>query len=129
MVDIHIKTIPHENQAYETVGNYRDLEGGLLVEVSEMNNPDYEFLVIIHELVEWYLTRKRGISDEQIVSFDKRFEEMRAAYPDIIKNAEPGNHPGAPYKLEHRFAESIERRVANELGVEWKAYDEAANAL
>jgi hypothetical protein len=29
-----------------------------------MSDSDYEFLVILHEMIEWYLTQKRGIKEK-----------------------------------------------------------------
>jgi hypothetical protein len=37
--------------------------------------------------------------------------------------AEPGNNPKAPYHQEHMFASKVERMLANELGINWTAYD------
>jgi len=97
--------------------------------VSEMQNDDYEFLVMIHELVEFYLCKKRGISDEVVSGFDKGFELLRETFPDVIGLQEPGNMVSAPYNKEHLFATIIERMLAQELGVDWQKYDDVVNGL
>jgi len=129
-MNITIKTIPHKDQRYKTVGDWFFTENGdLEIRVSDMGNPDYEFLVGLHELVEVYLCKKRGITDEVVSAFDKKFEEMRAAYPDIIGDDEPGFSPRAPYIKEHGFATNVEMGTARELGVDIEAYNNAVNAL
>lgn len=92
--------------------------------VSEMN-ADYEFLVLMHEMVEWYLTQKRGITEHDITAFDIEFERERAQG----NVDEPGDHPEAPYRREHRFAENIERLIAAELGVDWAIYNKTVEGL
>lgn len=122
MRPIHIKTIPHSEQRYPTTGDYwRDENDTEQVRVSDVGNPDYEFLVMLHELVEWYLAEKRGITDEAISNFDMKFEEeIKAGIKP--QHADPGMDSAAPYKDEHIFALKIEKEVADELGIDWEAY-------
>lgn len=134
---IVIKTIPHAKQRYPTVGDYFD---GVLVDpthyneparhfrISDMGNPDFEFLVALHELIESHLVQKRGISDYAIDAFDKDFEIAREQGLQA-KDAEPGDDPQAPYHREHVFATTIEKWVARELGVDWQEYGEAVMSL
>lgn len=126
-MEIHIKTIPHHEHRYETVGDYWYEGETLEMRVSEMDD-DYVFLVAIHELVESYLCKKRGISVESIDAFDKQFEEDRIKL-NWGDDLEPGNDPKAPYKKEHFFAEVIERMVANELKIDWQKYDKTVMSL
>jgi hypothetical protein len=125
-MDYKIKTIPHREQRYETVGDYYlDDAGVTQVRISDMQNEDYAFLVMIHELIEERLTRKRGIPEAAIKAFDEEFEANRKPGDD----SEPGWAPDCPYRKEHAFAENIERMVAHELGVDWEEYDKTAGAL
>jgi hypothetical protein len=131
MLHIYIDTIPHDEQRYPTVGDYWHpvLPGGTMtteIKVSDMGNPDYEFLVALHEQIEAHLCMKRGISDEAITSFDIKFENERT---DNMLFDEPGNSKDAPYHKEHVFATSIEKLVAAEIGVSWDDYDTAVNSL
>lgn len=123
---IDIQSIPHGNQRYETVGDYWEEEmlGGKVIRhirVSDMGNEDYEFLVALHEMVESFLCKKRGISEESITEFDMEFEKNR---PEGNTD-EPGNDQNAPYKKEHQFATRVEKMMAEELGVDWNEYDNA----
>lgn len=123
---IHIRTIPHHLQRYPTVGDYYTHPNGVRqLQVSAMGNPDYEFLVALHELIESHLVQKRGIPDSAIDEFDMWYERTRTPGDQT----EPGDDPGAPYRREHQFATVIERLVAHELGVDWWNYERKVNSL
>ncbi len=124
-----IRTIPHREQRYETVGDFwTDRDGVRQFRVSAMGNPDFEFLIALHELVESHLCQKRGIPDGAIDAFDKTFE-IRRMLGQVEKDAEPGNDPTAPYWREHQFATAVEMSTAKEMGVDWEAYNRAVMSL
>lgn len=128
---IDIRTLPHDKQRYNTIGDYWK-EGAVdFVRVSSLGNRVYEFLVSIHEQVESFLCEQRGISEPTIKEFDEKFEAHRAAMEKTLRldAGEPGDHPQAPYRQEHRFAENIERQIAHELGVDWNEYEKTVDAL
>jgi hypothetical protein len=82
-------------------------DGTLLVKVSgDVLSPE-GFLFGLHEMIEAYLCKHRGIPQEAVDGFDARF----------AGDGEPGDHPNAPYRAEHRFAMLIEHLTAHELGV------------
>jgi hypothetical protein len=123
---IQLRTIPHKSQRYETVGDWEVGDSGeILISVSDMGNEDYAFLVGIHEAIEVWLCRKRGITQDQVDAFDIKFEEEREN-GDV---SEPGDSPDAPYRKEHFFATNIERIIAAELGVDWAKYDRTVTGL
>ncbi len=127
-MDICIKTIPHTEQNYDTVGDYWTNEDGLVeFRISKIGD-DYEFLVLIHELIEQYLTKRRGITEKSICEFDVQYEEERkkGLHP---KDAEPGDDLKAPYRKEHKFATLLERLLAHELGVDWEEYEDIVMSL
>lgn len=127
---ITISTIPHSEQAYPTVGNYGTNEdGSIWIHVSETGNNDYNALIAVHELIEKFLVDKKGISDEEITNFDKKFEEARAAFPEIIKDGEPGDSVYAPYHNEHGYATSIEMNMSQQLLVDWADYNKRISEL
>jgi hypothetical protein len=126
MLPISIKTIPHSEQRYPTCGDwYYDEEKTLCIRVSRMNDPRYEFLVALHELVEVKLCEWCGITQKQVDDFDIEFEKNRAPEDD----SEPGDSPSAPYRLQHCISTGIERVVAAAMNVDWKSYEAAINAL
>ena len=116
---ITVDTIPHKKQRYPTVGDYYKSHGKLHIKISKTNS-NHEFLVLIHELIEWYLTSQKGVKIQDIDSFDISFENQR----EPGNTEEPGDNPNAPYYQEHQFATKIEREVAEYLGVDWDKYEE-----
>lgn len=123
---INIGIIPHHEQRYETVGDYWYPQSFRQeVRISDMQNEDYEFLVLIHELIEAHLCRKRGIKEEDIKAFDEAYEAKRQE-GDFT---EPGDSAEAPYRTEHWFATFIEAQIAEELGVDWEEYSNVVNSL
>jgi hypothetical protein len=113
--DFNIWVIPHKNQRYDTAGDYykNPLENWDIC-ISKMN-ADYEFMVAVHELIEFYLTQKHGIKEVDITKFDTKDVE-----PEY--RSDPGLSPKAPYHKEHMFAEKIEKRLAKELNINWNIY-------
>jgi hypothetical protein len=116
---IKIETIPHENQRYDTIGDWQRLGDDVIIRVSNMNNELYEFLVGIHELIEMYLCEVYGITEKEVDAFD-------ISHPEAI---EPGNLPDAPYYRPHLIATIIERMLADELGVDWDKYEETIESV
>jgi Mn-dependent DtxR family transcriptional regulator len=86
----------------------------------------YQALVAVHELIEMFLTKHRGIAEQDISEFDIKFEQSRS---DLLVSGEPGDHPHAPYRREHFFATNLERLLSAELGVDWFEYDPDVDAL
>jgi len=117
-------TITHAKQRYNTSGDYYFEGGTLNIRVSK-TAANHEFLILIHELIEWYLTAQKGVSIETIDAFDKTFEKNRKPG----NTDEPGDDPNAPYFKEHQFATYIEEQIATELGVNWDKYTQNVNRL
>lgn len=112
-MDVRIQTIPHAAQRYPTLGDWYFKHKDILkINISDLENRDYEFLIMVHELVEAYLCLVRGISFEEVDNFDKTF----------TGDGEPGDSPAAPYHREHFFALFIEQKLAAELGIDWEEY-------
>jgi len=118
-MEITVKTLPHNEQRYNTCGDYWIEKGIILVRVSDLKNEDYAFLIAIHEQIEAYLTFKRGIKEPDIMKFDIEFKG----------EGEPGDSKDAPYRKEHFFATTIERLLAAEIGVDWKDYSDAVDNI
>jgi hypothetical protein len=96
--------------------------------VSNLKNDNYEFLIALHELVEYKLITEKGIRIEDIDRFDKKFEADRLKGKHS-KEAEPGDALDSPYRLEHQFATYIEGLMAVKLGVDWIKYSQAVLKL
>lgn len=110
-MNLTIRTIPHEQQRYDTFGDYHQVFADKwLFTISDLGDPDTEFCVLIHELVEWYLTQRHGIAEEAITAWDMQYMQDHPGTDE-----EPGDDLLAPYHAEHQAAERIEIAVAEEL--------------
>ncbi len=93
-----------------------------------MKDQRYVFLVALHEMIEYELCKMHGITDREVVAFDVNFEAERRMNLHPL-DAEPGDHPKAPYRNEHEFATMIEMMVAQKLGVSWSDYEKTILSL
>ena len=119
-MNIHIETINHKDQRYDTAGDwFFDLSGDLYIKVSDTTNWKYNALIALHELIEVLLCKDRIITTEEVDAFDINYENNRKD-GDM---SEPGDDRNAPYFKEHQIATVIERLIANELKVDWETYD------
>ena len=123
MIDLRAKSIPHSQHRYSTVGDWIvNADGKRTILVSDHGNTDYEFLIVLHEMIEQHLCEKRGITTDMVDKFDMDFEANKLP-------GEPGDSPQAPYYKEHQFATIMERLMCNELGLDWQEYLKAGEAL
>lgn len=109
MTRIIIEAIPAEQQRYDTLGDwFWDAHGNLIIRVTgtDVIDQDDVFLIALHELIEVKLCHKRGVTQGAVDAFDMAFTE----------EGEPGDHPDAPYRKEHRQAMILEHLMANFLG-------------
>ena len=121
-----IETVPFSEIPNSQCGDWRREEDGTLhIRVASEIGEDSALLVAVHELVEQTLCEKRGITCAEVDVFDARYESGR----NPGDKSEPGNAPFAPYRREHFFAETIERLMAAELGVDWRQHEEAIEEL
>lgn len=116
---IVVNAIPMGDLRYPTAGDwYYDLHSGVhRIQVCELGDWRYEFLVALHELVEMALCRHHGVSQKEVDDWD-------LAHPDAD---EPGELPDCPYFEMHAFATLIERMMAWALAVKWADYEAAVN--
>jgi hypothetical protein len=122
-----VSQVPHKKQRYETVGDW--IPGSPAeIRVSRMKDQRYIFLVALHEMIEYELCKMHGVTDREVVAFDVNFEAERSMnlHPN---DAEPGDHPKAPYRDEHEFASMVEMMVAKKMGVSWSDYEKTVLAL
>jgi hypothetical protein len=121
-----IDIIPYRAMRYPTAGDYFEAGFNTFFKVAEMGDARMEFCISIHEQVEQFLCKLRGISEpDTIKPFDEEFERNRK--PGDV--SEPGHAFDCPYRREHIFAEQIERLISEEIGLDWAEYTERVNAL
>ena len=125
---IILEVIPHNDQRYETVGDwFLDEQGNLVIRASKELG-DGAKLVLVHELIEVLMCMADGIPQSWVDDFDIQFENWRKQ-GKVGPNDEPGDHHLAPYKRQHGFASSVERMLGAYLGVNWQAYANLCETL
>ena len=120
---IKIEFVKKEDVRNNDVADYYYEGEDLIIKVVDTGDEIYNRAVILHELIEEALTKKRGITEQMVTSFDRKcFEEnmYETAY---------GDQPDCPYRKEHRFAENIERLFIQESGKDWFTYDKVIDSL
>ena len=123
---ITIQTVKHEEQRYPTCGDWQlGANNDVTILVSETGDWRSNMLVGIHELVEAFLCSANGITTAEVDAFDIEFERRRTQ--DSLE--EPGDHPDAPYHVEHRIADTVERLVAIHAGADWHEHEQKIAAL
>lgn len=122
---IEIKTIPHNQQRYDTVGDWWTDDEGWHIRVSQLGDWRYNFLVAFHELLECAWCKWKAVPQEDVDTFDMVFEAARI--PGDLR--EPGDDRHSPYRMGHELAGLAERLAGMALGVDWKAYEAAVNGL
>lgn len=125
-----IETIPHNEQRYETVGDwYIDSETkDWHIKISDTGDDMANKLVAIHEFVEMVLTQHKGITEESVTAFDEKYEDEREQGLHG-ETDEPGFDPQSPYMIEHTIATSVEMQVCAAAGISWKEYEDKIYAL
>lgn len=110
---IIIETVPHSEQRYDTLGDwFFNEDGDLIIKVSlDESTPnipgdvlsDTGFLIALHELIEVKLCMHAAITQAEVDAFDFAF----------TGRGEPGDHPKAPYRQQHRRAMLAELLMAD----------------
>jgi len=128
-MNITMQVVKHEEQRYETVGDWIFLSPTQLnITVSDTGNWKYNFLVGLHEQIEAILCLEAGVNEEEVTKFDLMFEDERINGLHS-ETDEPGDDPRAPYHKQHVFATLIEKETAAKLNVDWGNYEETIYAL
>jgi len=119
---IIMNRIPHRLQRYDTTGDFFELSGVLHIAVSTMG-VDMEVETLLHELFEWHLCQKAGVTVAMVDAWDFGHPELE----------DPGSHPDCPYREQHMKAMRISKVAVKLMGYRWneynKAYDELADRL
>lgn len=111
-----IETIPHNQQRYNTQGDYFVDENGVnIIRVSEFADYRISVIIAVHEMIEQFLTKTRSIKEENITKFDMEHSELD----------DPGRSSKAPYHREHMFCDAIDILLCDQLGIDYNNYQEA----
>jgi hypothetical protein len=122
---IILESIPPKEIRYSTCGDWRfEDDGTLVVNVPLFeNNDDSAFLVALHELVEAWLCRRDGVTEEEVSAWDKNNPALE----------EPGDSKNAPYHRQHSYAMLIEKTLCKLMRKNWAQHqrwvEDSANAV
>ncbi len=122
---IVVRTIPHRNQRYNTVGDWEIMGSTVWISVSDTGNWKYNMAVALHEIAEALMCISNGRKQEDIDNFDSAFENDRKKG----NTDEPGDDPFAPYQREHGIATGFERILLVEMDANWMEYEKALHEL
>lgn len=135
-IRIEIRTIAHEEQRYPTWADWEWLDMGSLlrISISRVSDPRYVYLAAIHELLEAIVCQHEQVTQTAVDAFDSDYENRRIAGQNYAAcgcriTDDPGSDDHAPYRLAHKYAESVEYGLARLLSVDAKEYDAAFIAL
>lgn len=131
MRNIDIQFIPHDEQRYNTVGDwwYDDATadfpcGTARIRISKLTSGRMMAALALHELVEMWLCQFFNVDQMLVDAFDRDFMLL---HPN--DDAEPGDDPEAPYHIQHGFATAVERMFIAACGINWKEYDDILHTL
>ena len=112
---VEIKTVDPAAMRYPTAGDWEWLpDGALMLKIPEYGGRDVSVLLVaIHEMIEAYLCKRDGITDEQVTKFDVENPKLE----------EPGDDPAAPYHRQHVVAMALEREAAIATSTDWETHD------
>ncbi len=108
-IKINIKTVKPGTLPFNRVGDWTWRGETLQISVNDMSEERYEWLLAVHEVVEAFLCKFRGITEQAIDKFDK--DHNGAWLPE---------GPGYP---EHLFATGVESIIAAMVGITIDTYE------
>ena len=115
MLHISIDTIPQKQHEYATYGNYKGHIRRRFIEVSELNDWRWEFLIALHELIEQNIALALGLSEAEILAWDLAH----------LESDDPGSLDGCPYKFMHLYAERAEKDMCRMCNWDYEEYCKA----
>jgi len=127
-ISFHLRTDDIKDHRYQSIDDWTDPskvknlvkgETALVfpIQTADMGERKYNFLTLLHALIESYMCFEHGISDDQVSGYD-----MEHTHCD-----DPGSHQDAPYHAEHQLATDVEAMVSVALGVDWTKYGKATD--
>lgn len=122
-MNIVIHSVPQHRIRAEQAGDWWLFgPNAITIHVLDTLSPESQFAVAIHELVEAYLCRKDGVNDEDVSSFDYRYEAERKEGKHGPED-EPGDDPRSPYRKQHSAATFVERAICHAIGLTWDGHN------
>lgn len=123
-MNINVEIKPKAQMRYNTVGDYFFQEdGSLKFEIADTGSPICNWMILIHEMIEYALLENRDVPIQTVDAFDFMYEKERdEAFHDL--DDEPGFDKRSPYIREHTLATAVEMLMCAHAGVSWTDYSE-----
>ena len=129
ITEIKIKIIPHSDQRAASPGDYwYDMNGVLQMRISDTGDDTMNRLILIHEMVEEFISQHQGVDEPTIQEFDVFYEGERELGLHSAED-EPGFDSRSPYRQFHTIATAIEMMLAGHLNLDWNEYDKTVMSL
>jgi hypothetical protein len=127
---IILESIPPEQAPLGEPGDWRWVDGDLVIRCVDLGDWRYNFLLQRHEMDEAILCKLAGITTEE-VDADQVYA-MR--HPELENNPDSfSGYPGSVLQFQHNDALASEWQMSRLLGVKWteyaKAYDAACRSI
>lgn len=117
-----------QENRFTTLGDWKETPQGFIITYTGMADWKYEFLVLIHEFTEWAICQRYRVPTYKCDAFDALWEaELKQGLHKL--GDEAGFDRRCPYREGHVWGARMERLFAFLLGVRWKKYCEACDAL
>ena len=113
MKKIVIEVIPYKKMYMEYFGDfYWEKDGTLQIRVAQYPNEIQDVGTIVHEFLEAWKLKVKGVSVKDVEMFDKEHED----------HDDPGCLKDAPYHKEHMESLYIEKIICKQMGFDWNTY-------
>jgi hypothetical protein len=97
--EIVVRFLPTKKMRYDTLGDYQEKDNQLSVHIAREGDFIEQMAILLHELTEWALVHRDGISLGSIDAWDMSHTD----------SPEPGEEVGCPYREAHAAAMDVEK--------------------
>src|SRR5258708_9624241 len=96
---------------YETLGDW--FNSGEIEVYKDMSQLE-KLAIGAHEMIEMRISRLQGVNEEQVTNWDTK--DTNGSYDSTMYDKDER------YKKAHEYAETVERKIVEQAGVEWEKY-------
>lgn len=106
---VPLSDIPIKNE----VADYRyDEHNWLRIKIAQSKDSCVDMEILMHELSEWFLNERDGITIEEVDKWDMAH----------VGSGAKGSVKGCPYGKNHSFANRLSRKFIEKCGYVWRDY-------
>jgi hypothetical protein len=108
-----------DQMRYASYGDWQTKNGEGMISISDTGIPGCNAALMVHELAEYLLCRRDGISEHVVDAWDFTHADAE----------EPGELAGCPYRTQHLAATILEFALLCSFGEGPESYDAALSAI